>query len=414
MTTSWDSVYNAAKKAGAKFPELVAAQWALESARGTATSGVNNFFGIKGKGTVKPTWEVYNGKSVQVNAEFQDFKSPEECIQWLVDKWYKDYKGYKGVNYNSTAEAAAKDLVKQGYATDPNYATKLIKLMQENGKPAPAPAPVPSPTPAPTPAPVGPSKPIPPDQPAPTGVITAEKFVDFFRYFDDHNPNHLRAAALLYAQLPDGAKMASSDWVSTFRSKPQPSPDNKPILTLAAPYFSQRKNYREPERTCFSTACAMLLEYLRPGTLKATRGVQLTDSYLDYVFSIGDTTDASVQVRTLAHFGVQSRFVTNGTHAMLDAQLKKGVPIPVAILHHGPPTKPYGGHWILIIGKVLDSKAPGGFWYVVNDPQGELNHANGTYADVSGKGLKYSKNILTTRWTVEGDGSGWAIVAQGS
>ena len=49
MTTfinTWEGVKAAAKKAGAKFPEVVAAQWALESAYGTATSGKNNFFGV--------------------------------------------------------------------------------------------------------------------------------------------------------------------------------------------------------------------------------------------------------------------------------------------------------------------------------------------------------------------------------
>ena len=35
-----------ATNAGAKYPQLVAAQWALESAWGEHTSGENNFFGI--------------------------------------------------------------------------------------------------------------------------------------------------------------------------------------------------------------------------------------------------------------------------------------------------------------------------------------------------------------------------------
>ena len=50
---SWDGVLAAAKAAGAKFPELVAAQAALESGWFEHTSGRNNYFGIKGKGTVK-------------------------------------------------------------------------------------------------------------------------------------------------------------------------------------------------------------------------------------------------------------------------------------------------------------------------------------------------------------------------
>ena len=56
FSNTWDGIEAAAAAAGAKFPEVVAAQWALESAYGTATSGKNNFFGIKGPGTVKTTW----------------------------------------------------------------------------------------------------------------------------------------------------------------------------------------------------------------------------------------------------------------------------------------------------------------------------------------------------------------------
>ena len=40
-----------ATKAGAKYPHLVAAQWALESGFGKHQSGKNNFLGIKGPGT---------------------------------------------------------------------------------------------------------------------------------------------------------------------------------------------------------------------------------------------------------------------------------------------------------------------------------------------------------------------------
>ncbi|MEK9632041.1 MAG: glucosaminidase domain-containing protein, partial [Synechococcus sp.] len=60
---SWWGVYAAAKRAGAKFPECVAAQWALESGWGEHTSGQNNFFGVKATGgepySSCTTWEVY-------------------------------------------------------------------------------------------------------------------------------------------------------------------------------------------------------------------------------------------------------------------------------------------------------------------------------------------------------------------
>jgi hypothetical protein len=146
----------------------------------------------------------------------------------------------------------------------------------------------------------------------------------------------------------------------------------------------------------------MLCEYLKPGTLPGAKG---DDKYVEQVFKRGDSTDAAVQVQTLKHFGVASRFVTNGTFAILDSQLSQGIPVPVGILHHGPASAPSGGgHWICVIGKDGDS-------YVVNDPWGEINNAAGTYPSTNGNRVKYSKNLLKARWTVEGDGSGWGIIA---
>jgi len=132
MTTSWKEIESLAKEAGAKYPELVAAQWALESAHGTSVSGKNNFFGIKGKGTRHETQEWDGKKFITIVDEFQDFSDPRECVEYLVDRWYKDFRSYKGVNNASSRDEAAKELVKQGYATDPSYASKLIRLMGEH------------------------------------------------------------------------------------------------------------------------------------------------------------------------------------------------------------------------------------------------------------------------------------------
>ena len=130
---SWDGIYHAAKECGALFPEVVAAQWALESAWGKHTSGKNNFFGIKGKGTVKTTWEDYGNGPVTIQDEFKDFKTPADCIEYLVTKWYKDYKGYKGVNRAYSYEECARLLKTEGYATDPVYSNKLIRIIKDHG-----------------------------------------------------------------------------------------------------------------------------------------------------------------------------------------------------------------------------------------------------------------------------------------
>ena len=126
---SWDGVVELAREAGAKFPELVAAQWALESNWGRSTSGTHNYFGLKGKGTTVATTEYVNGVAVSTRDGFLNFDSLKDCVQYLVDRWYKDYKQYSGINNAKTATEAAKELIKQGYATDPNYVNKLISIL---------------------------------------------------------------------------------------------------------------------------------------------------------------------------------------------------------------------------------------------------------------------------------------------
>lgn len=136
VANTWEGVITAASKAGAKFPQVVAAQWALESGYGKHTSGKNNYFGIKGKdgeGTLVSTTEFVGGMEIKVDAWFKNFTSLDACVAYIVDRWYKDYKGYKGVNRASTPDECAQLLVKEGYATDPLYATKLQRLLKENG-----------------------------------------------------------------------------------------------------------------------------------------------------------------------------------------------------------------------------------------------------------------------------------------
>ena len=129
---NWEGVFGAAQKAGAKFPELVAAQWALESGYGRHVSGQNNFFGLKGGGSSHMTQEWVNGRWITIKADFLDFPDLETCVCYLVDRWYKDFKDYQGCNRASTRDIAARWLVNEGYATDPTYAEKLIKVMNEH------------------------------------------------------------------------------------------------------------------------------------------------------------------------------------------------------------------------------------------------------------------------------------------
>jgi len=128
--------YEMAKKSGAKYPELVAAQFALESGYGSAISGANNYFGLKAtaseSGASMETTEFRGGVEGRETAKFMNFDSAQGAVDTLVNRWYKDYKGYKGVNRAGNAAEAAQELQRQGYATDPTYASKLQRIMRDN------------------------------------------------------------------------------------------------------------------------------------------------------------------------------------------------------------------------------------------------------------------------------------------
>jgi uncharacterized protein YcbK (DUF882 family) len=129
VDNTWDAVFAAAETAGSKWPECVAAQWALESGWGKHFSGTWNAFGLKGSGSTVNTQEFINGQWVTIKAGFIDFPDLQTCVHYLVDRWYKDYGRFKGVNRASSRNECARLLVKEGYATDPEYATKLIQIM---------------------------------------------------------------------------------------------------------------------------------------------------------------------------------------------------------------------------------------------------------------------------------------------
>ena len=138
-------IYDMAVKSGAKYPEAVVAQYQLETTSGENNIGTNNFFNLKaveGMDSTEAVVDEYekDGKKYQEKANFINFKNAQEAVDYLVRVWYKDYKGYTGVETNAeSAEDVARNLEKEGFATDkdevtgkPVYADKLIKILSEN------------------------------------------------------------------------------------------------------------------------------------------------------------------------------------------------------------------------------------------------------------------------------------------
>jgi len=168
---------------------------------------------------------------------------------------------------------------------------------------------------------------------------------------------------------------------------------------LAVQYMSQRDNYRDASRTCFSSSCAMLLKFLKPGSIKTD------NDYIKVVFAYGDTTEASTQIAALKDFGLPVIFATNGNRALIQKQINAGKPVPAGFLHHGTPSKPTGGgHWLCITG--YDAT---GYW--VNDPWGEIDLLAGTYPSTDGNKKHYSYKNFEPRWMVDGPNTGWCILA---
>jgi len=125
---------DAARAAGHPKPELAAAQWALESNWGRKVSGDNNYFGIKdfsGGGKTVGTHEVVGGKTVAVNAAFRNYATPQDAFKGLSN--LMDKPRYAGVEAAGSLADAAHAIQKGGYATDPEYANKLIQTMRANG-----------------------------------------------------------------------------------------------------------------------------------------------------------------------------------------------------------------------------------------------------------------------------------------
>ena len=129
-------VMQAAANAGDPHPAVVAAQWALESTWGKDESGKFNYFGIKARpgqpGTVRSTTEVLNGRTVRINDKFADYNSLEEGIAARV-AFTKQNKRYTKSGYFAarTPYEAAQALLRGGYATNPNYANALVKIIKD-------------------------------------------------------------------------------------------------------------------------------------------------------------------------------------------------------------------------------------------------------------------------------------------
>lgn len=122
-------------------PSITIAQACLESNYGQSSLSqkYNNLFGVKGTNpntsAILTTKEYEKGKWLVVKARFQIYDSYEASIRAHARLFQKGTSWnayqYQHVLAAKDYQTQAKALVKDGYATDPNYANKLIKLIEE-------------------------------------------------------------------------------------------------------------------------------------------------------------------------------------------------------------------------------------------------------------------------------------------
>ena len=220
------------------------------------------------------------------------------------------------------------------------------------------------------------------------------------------SPIRLSSAAKYYEEASH--QIAAWNWLQEqlteaeledFAELYRAAPASKPSNPLLVPYFSQRDNASgQGNRECFSSSCAMVAAYY--GKVKGD------DEYNVIRARFGDTTNADAQVKALQSLGLKASFITDGTEALLQNEIKEGRPVAVGWLHHGSASAPTGGgHWSVVIG--FNSQA-----YIHMDPFGNANLVNGGYVSASGgNNISYSKANWLPRWRVNGTG-GWAILVR--
>ncbi|KPC33271.1 Flagellar rod assembly protein/muramidase FlgJ [Pseudomonas syringae pv. cilantro] len=135
-----------AKEAAARIgvdPVMLVAQAALETGWGKSImrqqdgSSSHNLFGIKAAGSWKGaearaiTSEFRDGKMVKETADFRSYGSYADSFHDLVSLLQNNNRYKEVVNSADKPEQFVKELQKAGYATDPDYASKISQIAKQ-------------------------------------------------------------------------------------------------------------------------------------------------------------------------------------------------------------------------------------------------------------------------------------------
>lgn len=119
-------------------PSVTVAQAILESGWGSSylSTAAHNLFGIKGSyngNSIRlQTREVYNGQSVYIYDNFRAYANNDQSVE-DHGAFLNQNSRYNNLLGDTSYVSVANKLRADGYATDPNYASALINLVQTYG-----------------------------------------------------------------------------------------------------------------------------------------------------------------------------------------------------------------------------------------------------------------------------------------
>lgn len=90
-------------------------------------AGGNMLFGIKGSGLSAPTWEMVDGRRVNLTDSFQTYDTPADAFQAFVDLVSAGRYANAWANLQATKnwKQFFRDINRAGYATDPVWGDKI-------------------------------------------------------------------------------------------------------------------------------------------------------------------------------------------------------------------------------------------------------------------------------------------------
>jgi hypothetical protein len=227
------------------------------------------------------------------------------------------------------------------------------------------------------------------------------------------NRAHIRMAPTVAALKAARSNLAGSGLANI---TPPPTSSRLSVTQAEPQFYPQTDNGAEKDRTCFTSAAAMLAKAVKPSALTGPNADW--EQYYPLVRKYGDTTDATAQVKALAELGIKARLVKNSDWGLIHEQVKRRGGLALGYIHRGPVSRPdpaSNGHWCYCWG--IDDHE-----LLIHDPQGEPDMVNGGFVPGrSGRAVRVSRANFGRRWMVTPSpqgwlytpGTGWALVVDG-